>query len=102
VHEVAKLVRRSPYTVRRRLREGRLKGIGMKGEVPGDDDARRAPYLIPREEVARPHAKGWIRTTGEQRRCHGHGGRAEALRAGNVAEIWRPNSATVLLLENHT
>jgi excisionase family DNA binding protein len=68
VHEVATLVRRSPYTVRRWLREGRLKGIRMKGEVPGDDHALRAPYLIPREEVAKLHAKGWIRSAGEESR----------------------------------
>jgi excisionase family DNA binding protein len=43
VHEVAKLVRRSPDTVRHWLREGRLKRIRMKGEMPGNDDALRAP-----------------------------------------------------------
>jgi excisionase family DNA binding protein len=66
VHEVATLVRRSPYTVRRWLREGRLKGIRMKGEVPGDDHAFRAPSLIPWEEVAKLHAKGWIRSASEE------------------------------------
>jgi hypothetical protein len=57
---------RAPYTVRRWLREGRLKRIRMKGEVPGDDDALRAPCLVPREELGKLHAKGWIRSASQE------------------------------------
>jgi excisionase family DNA binding protein len=53
VKEVAGLVRRSPYTVRRWLREGRLKGIRIAGEFSNDRDNLRAPYLISRDEVIR-------------------------------------------------
>jgi hypothetical protein len=66
VHEVATLVGRLPYTVRRWSREGRLKGVRMKGELPGDDHALRAPRLVPQEEVAELYAKGWIRSAGEE------------------------------------
>ena len=61
VNEVARLVGRSAYTVRRWLREGRLQGIKVIGDAPIQRDSRRAPYLIPRDEVVRLLQRGVIR-----------------------------------------
>jgi len=65
VNEIAELVGRSPYTIRRWLREGRLKGARVTGQLSGGGDGLRVPYLIPREEIVKLRSEGRMRSASE-------------------------------------
>ncbi len=51
VAEVAALVQRSPYTVRRWLKEGRIEGIKISDRPDDDRSVNKGQYLIAKEQL---------------------------------------------------
>jgi len=53
VAEVATIVQRSPYTVRRWLKEGRIEGIKINDHPNNPNSPNKGQYLIAKEELAK-------------------------------------------------